>query len=412
MVSNVDKVPSDDEQPVRLCNYTDVYKNEFISPGMDFMGTTATEAEIEKFGLLKNDVVITKDSESWDDIAIPSLIADAADDLLCGYHLAILRPKPEALNGRFLFRCLQSKSIRLQLELASTGVTRFGLPKGEIGRMSLPVAPMGEQQSITDYLDRETSQIDILIKEKECMLALLAEKRAALISHAVTCGLDPDASLKPSGYFWLGDIPAHWKVRRCASLFKEIDERNQPDLPLLNVSLNTGVTLRVFSDNKIESVAADFASYKVARKGNLAFNKMRFWQGAVGVAPEDGLVSPDYTVAGFGPEMYADYIESLFRIPQFIMEIRRHSHGIVDDRLRLYWDGFKNIRIPVPPLSEQKTIAEYLLNERRQGAEIEVALNQSVELLKERRSALITAAITGQLEIPEISSQKEGQDAH
>ncbi|MBE9485147.1 MAG: restriction endonuclease subunit S, partial [Bacteroidetes bacterium] len=219
-----------------------------------------------------------------------------------------------------------------------------------------------------------------------------------LISRAITRGLDPDAPLKPSGYAWLGDIPAHWEVGRCAILFKEIDERNEPDLPLLNVSLNTGVTLRVFSDNKIESVAADFSTYKVARKGNLVFNKMRFWQGAVGIAPEDGLTSPDYTVAEFGPGLNADYIELLFRIPQFIMEVRRYSHGIVDDRLRLYWDGFKNLRIPLPPLSEQKLIVGHLADERAKTAAIETALQNSIVLLKERRSALITAAVTGQIE--------------
>jgi type I restriction enzyme S subunit len=97
-------------------------------------------------------------------------------------------------------------------------------------------------------------------------------------------------------------------------------------------------------------------------------------------------------------------IEFLFLIPQFIMEVRRHSHGIVDDRLRLYWDGFKNIRIPVPLLAEQKVIVEHLLTERFQTAEMESALNKSIELLIERRSALITAAVTGRIEIPEISS--------
>ena len=313
-------------------------------------------------------------------------------------ELYVLNPRPD-LDNQYLFYLTISDSFRKLGEASMKGAAgQKRVPENFIRDFRLKLPPLQDQQRIAGYLGKETYQIDILINEKRRMLSLLEEKRAALISRAVTCGLDPGISLKPSGYSWLGDIPAHWKVMRCASLFKEIDERNQPDLPLLNVSLNTGVTLRVFSDNKIESVAADFASYKVARKGNLAFNKMRFWQGAVGVAPEDGLVSPDYTVAKFGPGLYADYIEVLFRIPQFIMEVRRHSHGIVDDRLRLYWDGFKNIHIPVPPLSEQKNIAEYLLNERRQGAEIEAALNKSIKLLQERRGALITAAVTGQIE--------------
>src|SRR5688500_10727978 len=96
-VSNVDKVPAEDEVPVRLCNYTDVYYNDHISPDMGLLQTTATPDEIRRFGLRVDDVVITKDSEEWNDIAIPSLVVDSAPNLVCGYHLAIVRPKAAAL---------------------------------------------------------------------------------------------------------------------------------------------------------------------------------------------------------------------------------------------------------------------------------------------------------------------------
>lgn len=405
-VSNVDKIPAEDELPVRLCNYTDVYKNEFISPEIDLMQATATASEITKFCLKKNDVIITKDSESWDDIAIPALVVNSANDLLCGYHLAILRPTQDVMIGRFLFRCLQSKAIRLQLELASTGVTRFGLPKDEIGKLLLPIPPLKAQYHIADYLDAETAQIDALVAEKERMLALLEEKQAALISRAVTRSLDPNVPLKPSGLEWLGDIPRHWIVRRCATLFDEIDERNQPDLPLLNVSLNTGVTQRIFSNDKIESVAEDFTTYKVARKGDLVFNKMCFWQGAAGIAPINGLTSPDYTVARIKSELLPTFIELVVRLPLFSNEVRRYSYGMVDDRLRLYWNGFKDIRIPVPPLNEQNAIVAFLDRENTRTTELQETLHRSITLLKERRSALITAAVTGQLQIPDNQSSQ------
>jgi type I restriction enzyme S subunit len=103
-VSNVDKVPSDGEIPVRLCNYTEVYNNEFITLDLDFMRATATEEEIRRFGLLLEDVVITKDSEAWDDIGVPALIRETAPDLVCGYHLAIIRPQKDLLEGAFLLR--------------------------------------------------------------------------------------------------------------------------------------------------------------------------------------------------------------------------------------------------------------------------------------------------------------------
>jgi type I restriction enzyme, S subunit len=255
VVSNVDKVPDEHELSVRLCNYTDVYNNEFITLALDFMQATASEDEIAKFGLVVDDVVITKDSESWDDIGVPALVRESANDLVCGYRLALLRPHKKKMDGAFLFRCLQAKPIRVQLELAANGVTRFGIPKSEIGAMMLPVPPLPQQRAIVDYLDRETARLDALAAAKERVLGLLAEKRRALITRAVTRGLDPRGPFRDSGILWLGEIPAHWETRRVSWLFRERDERGEPDLPLLEVSINAGVILREFSEERIQIIA-------------------------------------------------------------------------------------------------------------------------------------------------------------
>src|SRR5438128_1420735 len=130
-VSSVDKIIKEEEIPVSLCNYTNVYKNDVITTNIEFMQGSASKDEIVKYKLEVGDVIITKDSESWDDIAIPAIVKETKDDLVCGYHLAIIRHNNKRLNPLFLFHCLQSKEIRVQLELASTGVTRFGLPKDE-----------------------------------------------------------------------------------------------------------------------------------------------------------------------------------------------------------------------------------------------------------------------------------------
>lgn len=271
-VSNVDKVPSGGEVPVRLCNYTDVYNNDFITPSLDFMPATATKAEVLKFSLLVDDVIITKDSESWNDIAIPALVTETAVDLVCGYHLAILRPRKRVLDGRFLFRCLQAKPVRIQLELAANGVTRFGIHKSEIGSMAIPLPSLPQQLAIAHYLDRETARLDALVGAKERLLELLAEKRKALITSAVIRGPDSNVRFHDSGIPWLGEIPATWPTLRVAWLFRERDERGRPELPLLEVSINAGVVLREFSDNRIESTAADPGTYKVARRGDVVFN--------------------------------------------------------------------------------------------------------------------------------------------
>lgn len=399
VVSNVDKVPVDHEAPVRLCNYTDVYNNEFITLGLDFMQATATENEIAKFGLQVGDVVITKDSESWDDIGVPALVRETADDLVCGYHLALLRPRHQQLAGAFLLRCLQAKPIRAQLELAANGVTRFGLAKSEIGTIKLPVPPPSQQRAIADYLDCETARLDALVAEMERLLGLLAEKRRALITRAVTRGLDPNVPLRDSGIPWLGEIPEHWEVGRIAWLFHERDERGEPDLPLLEVSINSGVVLREFSEERIESTAADFNTYKVARRDDVVFNKMRMWQGAVGVAPEDGLVSPDYVVAEPTGSLSPPYAYLLFRTAAFSAECARHSHGIVWDRLRLYWEGFRDIEVPLPTVHEQTSIVDRMSSETRKLDELSAATERTIALLRERRSALISAGVTGQIDV-------------
>jgi type I restriction enzyme, S subunit len=399
VVSNVDKVPSENEFPVRLCNYTDVYNNECITLALEFMQTTASEDEVAKFGLLVDDVVITKDSESWDDIGVPALVRETSNDLVCGYHLALLRPHKKKLDGAFLFRCLQAKPVRVQLELAANGVTRFGIPKSDIGAMTLPVPPLPQQRAIADYLDRETARLDALVAAKERVLGLLAEKRRALITRAVTRGLDLRAPLRDSGIPWLGEIPVHWETRRVAWLFRERDERGEPDLPLLEVSINAGVVLREFSEERIESTAADFNTYKVARQGDVVFNKMRMWQGAVGIAPQDGLVSPDYVVAAPTGKLSPQYTGLLFRTSAFSAECARRSHGIVWDRLRLYWEGFREIEVPLPSADAQRDIVEYISSETAKLDTLRSATNRTIALLKERRAALIAAAVTGKIDL-------------
>jgi type I restriction enzyme S subunit len=399
VVSNVDKVPADDEVPVRLCNYTDVYNNEFITLDLDFMEATATQPEIARFGLAVDDVVITKDSESWDDIAVPALVRETAPDLVCGYHLALLRPRKQRMHGAFLFRCLQAKPVRVQLELAANGITRFGIPKSDIGSTRLPVPPLNVQQAIADYLDRETARIDALIAAKERVLALLAEKRRALITRAVTRGLDPHTPLGDSGIPWLGKIPAHLETERARWLFRERDIRSETgDEELLTVLHLTGVTSRSEKDvNMFEAETNE--GYKLCETDDLVINTLWAWMGAKGVAPMNGIVSPAYNVYQPGPRLLPSYTDALARLPVFAQEVTRYSKGVWSSRLRLYPEGFFEVYLPVPPLDEQRVVVEHIGRETTKLDNVRAATERTIALLKERRSALIAAAVTGQIDV-------------
>ena len=190
-LSNVDKKSTEGQDAVQLCNYVDVYYNERIDDRVDFMSATATSEQVRRFSLQSGDVLITKDSETWTDIAVPAVVSEDLPGVLCGYHLAHIRPGQHC-NGGFLSRLFAAIGPRDQYHISANGITRFGLTGDSIrvGVFALP--PVPEQCAIAAFLDRETSRIDALVAKKERLIELLQEKRAALISHTVTRGLDPD----------------------------------------------------------------------------------------------------------------------------------------------------------------------------------------------------------------------------
>ena len=192
--SNVDKHSDDGEVPVRLCNYTDVYYNDYITPDIEFMEATAAPEEIRKFKLRSGDVLVTKDSEEWSDIAVPAHVSADLDGVLCGYHLALIRPHPEIIYGAYLFRAFAARGINDQFRVAATGITRYGLGKYSLDNALFPVPPPDVQRSIAAFLDRKTKMIDRLVEKirylvgevSENKASLLREYRTALISAAVT----------------------------------------------------------------------------------------------------------------------------------------------------------------------------------------------------------------------------------
>jgi len=410
-VSNVDKHSLVDEIPVRLCNYTDVYKNDRISPDLELMSATATRDEIDKFRLEVGDVVITKDSESWDDIGIPAYVEATAEDFVCGYHLAFMRPNGDLLDGRFLFRCVQSRPVALQLELEATGVTRYGLPKGAIGNALIPLPALETQRLIADYLDRETARIDALVAEKEKMLALLEEKRAALISRVVTRGLDPDAPLKPSGLDWLGDIPAHWETRRLKYLTheplaygaNEAALEDNPEWPrfVRITDINEDGTLR---DETFRSLSTEIADPYLLERGDVLFARSGATVGKTFIyRPEWGeacfagylirfrsaqeLVLPDFVYFFSLSDIYWQQVES----------------GTIQATIQNFSaEKYAELIVCLPPPPEQQAIVDFLINAELRTSTLLAEIRNSIERLKERRAALITAAVAGQIPVEEM----------
>lgn len=199
---------------------------------------------------------------------------------------------------------------------------------------------------------------------------------------------------RESGLPWLGEIPAHWDVRRNGRLFAERVETGFEELPILEVSLRTGVRVRDMENGTRKQQMTDRSKYKRAAKGDIAYNMMRMWQGAVGVAPADGLISPAYVVARPFPEVAPRYYAYLFRTDAYKREVNKFSRGIVSNRNRLYWDEFKQMPSAFPPTEEQTRIADFLDAHGRLAARLIRNKRRLIGLLNEQKQAIINRAVT------------------
>lgn len=189
--SGIDKKSKEEEEEVLLCNYVDVYKNDFIRPNMEFMKATASDAQIEKLTLRKYDVIATKDSEDPNDIGVPALVLDDMNGIVCGYHLTLFRAFDNNDFGRFLFWFLKSKMCSQYLSTLARGITRYALGSNAFKNLtiSLPLTK-AEINEIANYLDSKTKEIETIKSNTKQEIELLNEYKTALISEVVTGKVD------------------------------------------------------------------------------------------------------------------------------------------------------------------------------------------------------------------------------
>ncbi len=326
-------------------------------------------------------------------------IESPPDNLIVSTGFAVVRPRVDTLDTRFCKFALREPAFLSEVVRCSVGVSYPAINASELGNILVYVPPLTQQNAVADFLDRETTKIDALIAAKERLLGISSEKRRALIAHAVTRGLNPDVPYRDSGIPWLGTIPAHWKTERAKWLFHERDERSETgDEELLTVSHLTGVTPR--SEKNVNMFEAETTEgYKRCCAGDLVINTLWAWMGAMGVSPVNGIASPAYNVYTPNKSLDPAYVDALVRIPVFAEEATRFSKGVWSSRLRLYPEGFFEIWMPVPPLEEQLAIVAHIRRETDKLDALQKATERTIRLLKERRAALIAAAVTGKIDV-------------
>jgi type I restriction enzyme S subunit len=367
-----------------------------------------TDAECGRYTIQNGDLLVCEGGES----GRAAIVADTPG--MIGFQKALhrFRPRDDSEEPKYMYYTLAWAS--------ATGVFNTGgsstithLTGEQLRRFRFPKPPVEEQRAVSAFLDHETAKIDALISEQQRLLALLKENRQAVISYAVTKGLNPAAAMTDSGIEWLGDVPAHWNSVRLGTLFRETADLGSDELPVLSVSIHNGVSDREFGEDEQDrkvTRSEDRTKYKRVQPGDLVYNMMRAWQGGFGSVTVSGMVSPAYVVARPITGFRTEFIEQVLRTPQAVEELRRHSHGVTDFRLRLYWDEFKSIRVSLPSITEQSVILDSV---QQATARID-ALSAQAEagnlLLQERRHALISAAVTGKVDVrrlPRAARDKE-----
>ena len=271
--------------------------------------------------------------------------------------------------------------------------------------IAFAVLPLKEQQIIADFLDTECARIDAVIEQTRASIEEYKKLKQSVITQAVTKGIRPNRPMKNSCVNWIGAIPSEWGSYRVANLYDERNENGDDSLPILTVSINTGISDHEVADEdqiRVFTRSEDRTKYKRVYPGDLAYNMMRAWQGAFGAVRVDGMVSPAYVVAQPKANLQLDsrYMEALLRTSSAIEEMHRYSKGITDFRLRLYWPEFKNIRVCIPSYEEQVEIADYI---DIKSAKLDQLVSAKELLLSELltyKKSLIYEYVTGKKEVP------------
>jgi len=327
-------------------------------------------------------------------------------------HAVVVTPKNKH-HSRWLRDVLET----MDLNQYSQSAAQPGISVEVIENLTIPVPPRAEQVAISSYLDRERSRIDRLIAEKERMLALLEEKRSALVSRVVTRGLDPNAPLKPSGLEWLGEIPEHWELRRTKFVSSRLDQGSSPvasntpaasgELGVLKLSAVSKGRFRR-EENKALREIDEEEQLLALRKGDILITRGNTPELIADVAyvseDEPSLLLPDliYRLRIQEKEILAEYLTAFLTTAAARVQIRRDARGSSGSMVKVSQDHVLDWLTPLPPLFEQEEIMNLLRSADEGFQSVEREVSSSLTLLSERRAALINAAVTGQIPLEEM----------
>ncbi len=366
-----------------------------------------TSDDVSRYQGQPGDIFVVKSSGSNTNIVSGklTLINGTTPPVIFSNFLFRLRPTLACCDPEYLAFFLQSSITRERIKKMVSTTTYPNISVEEYVGAVIPLPPIEEQRQIAESLKAGIYRLDKLIAEKQRVSNLLTEKRRALLGNFLTQGLNKDTPRRDSGISWLGEIPAHWQIERAKWLFREIDDRSTTgDETLLSLRMEKGLVPHNDVSAKVIP-PSELIGYKRACQKQIVVNRMRAASGLIAIVPQDGIVSPDYAVfEPIGP-VDPEFFALLFQTPLLQAVFRSESKGLGTGQsgfLRLYSENFLSLHFPVPPLNEQQTIVAHAQIETKKLNNLVEATERTIELLQERRSALISAAVTGQM-IKEVS---------
>ena len=354
-----------------------------------------SQTEKHQFDLKEGDLLVVEGG----DVASCAIIETPVRNLFFQNALHRVRPLHNESVAFLRYWLMTAKSYGY-IDLICNKATIAHFSKEKFIALPILVIPQDIQSKIVSFLDLECKQIDDLLSKSRSSIEEYKKLKQAVITQAVTKGVRGKREMKDSGVEWISEIPANWTVKRGKQLFSETNERSETGSEeLLTVSHITGVTPR--SQKNVNMFKSEsLVGYKICHNGDLAANTMWMWQGAIGVSKFHGVISPSYnTYRQKTNDYYFEYLDYLLRIRPLIDAYTIHSTGITLSRLRLYPDSFLSLYFIVPPITEQKEIADYL---DTKCAEIDRLIAKKEQLVKELESykkSLIYEVVTGKREV-------------
>ena len=389
----------DGENDIAVIRVAD-FERSFSTVGLDKLTYRSITPKERQSRLIKSgDLLIEKSGGGEKTLVGCVVLFTHGVDAITSNFVARMRPLPE-FDSQFLsyaFGNLYHGRVNYPSVKQVTGIQNLDAESYLQERFCFPARV--EQTQIARFLDHETADIDALIEEQQRLIELLKEKRQAVISHSVTKGLDPTVPMKDSGVEWLGEVPAQWRSRKVKRLFAQSKRQGYTDMEVLSVYRDYGVVKKNSRDDNNNKTPDDLSLYQLVMAGDLVVNKMKAWQGSLGVSEYQGITSPDYVVYspshGEAPK-FLHYLLRASHMPKVYLSI---SNGIRPSQWRIEPEKFEQVEVFLPGKREQLEIVTYLENQLTRINVLMLCCEQASNFFSERRSALISAAVTGKIDV-------------